>query len=137
MNKYFKELMDRLNKSSDIPVAFKPNELVISKEIAFAIISDINRRYNNCLWRNKIVSFPKNIYGESSRPVLVKYKDKNTDPRACNSNGDTENDLHKHHKRDRSIGVAGDHSQSDHGKHVGHGVVASALNLQKRSSGMF
>lgn len=86
MNKYFKELMDRLNKSSDIPVAFKPNELVISKEIAFAIISDINRRYNNCLWRNKIVSFPKNIYGESSRPVLVKYKDKNTDPEVCSFN---------------------------------------------------
>lgn len=79
MNKYFKELMDRLNKSSDIPMAFKPNELVVSKEIAFAIISDINRRYNNCLWSNKIVSFPKNKYGESSRPVLVKYKDKNTD----------------------------------------------------------
>lgn len=86
MNKYFKELMDRLNKSSDISVAFKPNELVVSKEIAFAIISDINRRYNNCLWTNIIVSFPKNKYGENSRPVLVKYKDKNDNPEVCSFN---------------------------------------------------
>lgn len=86
MNKYFKELIDRFDKIADIPKGFKLDELVISKEVAFAIIADITRRYNNCLWRNKICSFPKNKYGESSRPVLVRYKDKNCDPEVCSFN---------------------------------------------------
>lgn len=86
MNKYFQELIDRFNKISDISKGFKSDELVISKEVALAIIEDINRKYNNCLWRNKICSFPKNKYGESSRPILVKYKDKNSDPEVCSFN---------------------------------------------------
>lgn len=87
MNEYFEELVARFKKISDIPMGFDESEFVISRDEALGIILDVQEKFNNNLW-NLIYKnrYPESKYGESSRPVLVRYKDETANPEVCSYN---------------------------------------------------
>lgn len=85
MEKYFKELIDRFVKISDTPISFNENELVISRNDAIKIIFDVQEKYEKDLWI-PVNEHPENKYGESSRPILVRYKDETAVPEVCTFN---------------------------------------------------
>lgn len=84
MNNFFDSIKRRFEKVSDIYTEEDKGKLLIQRDVALAIIEDEKDWYNNHLWNplwRKI--FPKSNYGESSRPVLVRYKDMAADPEVC------------------------------------------------------
>lgn len=86
MNKYFDSLISRFNKIADNAIAFN-QQLVIPRDEAIGIILSEKEDYNKGLWKQVYEKeYPLNKYGESSRPVLVRYKDETANPEVCSYN---------------------------------------------------
>ena len=87
----FKSIISRFNKIADIYVdEYDNGKLIIRKDDAIQIVEDEQRDHNehlwNPLWEKR---YPENLYGELSRPILVRYKDVTADPEVCRYNFST------------------------------------------------
>jgi len=86
LNKYFDSLISRFNKIADNDISFN-HQIVIPKDEAIGIILSEKEDYNRELWKQIYKNgYPLNKYGESSRPVLVRYKDTTANPEVCSYN---------------------------------------------------
>lgn len=85
MNEYFESIIKRFNKIADIYVEkYDRGKLIIEKDVAVAIVLDELNSYEKEYWKSISKNkYPKNKFGETSRPVLVRYKDKTSDPEVC------------------------------------------------------
>ena len=87
MNEYFSSIIKRCNKIADLPIDEYKGTLMIRLNDVVSIVEDENDIYKrnlwNPLWKKE---YPWNKYGESSRPVLVRLKAKNSDPIVCTYN---------------------------------------------------
>ena len=88
MNEYFESIITRFNKIADVYVdELDKGKLIIRIDEAIAIVHDTQDNYNehlwNSLWKGQ---YPESKYGESSRPVLVRYKNETSDPKVCRYN---------------------------------------------------
>ncbi len=75
MNEYFESIIRCLSKIADTE---RPDYrgLAIRKEEALNIVQDVQMQYNKYLWNALYEGiYPENKYGETSRPVLIKFKD--------------------------------------------------------------
>ncbi len=90
MNEYFDALIRCFNKIADIPIEKDINIPMVRRDIATEIILKMKKEYNESLWNPLYKKeYPSNKYGESSRPVLVRYKNDDSEPKVCSYNFDT------------------------------------------------
>lgn len=81
--KYFKEIKQRMSKIADLYL--DRDGLVVPINIATEIIKDVERSYEEEVWKSKR-NLPFNCYGEASRLVIVRTKNSFEDPKICTYN---------------------------------------------------
>lgn len=83
MNLIFDSMRRRFEKLSDTYTDEYKGKLLISRDVVLAILEDEKKYYNETLWNSLCYNrYPWQEFGESSRPVLVKFNEI-TDPVVC------------------------------------------------------
>lgn len=84
MNDIFDSLKRRFEKIADVYTDADRGVLLIRRDDALTIIEDVKDSYNQHLWHPLHWGvLPQSEYGESSKYVLVRYKDEEVAPAVC------------------------------------------------------